>query len=177
MAPPPAEPPPDAEEQARSTGDVYAELALAGERGAPELRRGRAAARVLNGEVAEVLFALQLMQLSQLTIPLNDSFDYAETDLYVEGDTARFERILLESTVGESAALQLLGSGWLRLDDLELDLRFRTRSGLQLVRDLAGGLSDQLYEIQVSGHLARPRRQVNTLPGLRRDRAAAAGPR
>ena len=41
-----------------------------------------------------------------------------ETELYVAGDTAWFERIVLESSVGDTAALQLIGTGWLGLEFL-----------------------------------------------------------
>ncbi len=159
----------DAEGDSRGRGprgELYGSVKFAGERGKPEQRSGRGTMRAVDGSLANVPLILQLAQIMQLTVPLRGELDHADIVFFIDGDRAVFERILLESTIGSAAALQLFGSGELNLRTFELDTRFRSRSGMLLIRDLVGGLSDQLYMIEVTGTLASPRARVVPLPGL-----------
>ena len=57
----------------------------------------------------------------------------------------------------------------------ELDTRFRSRGGVLLVRDLIGGIGDQLYVIKVTGPLGDPKTSVVPLPALSRSPDASNG--
>jgi hypothetical protein len=148
----------------RVPGKVYGSLSLSGLRGEPASKRGRGIVRVVNGHLSSIPLVLQALQVMQLTLPLSGGLDFADADLYIVGDTAHFEHILFESTVGDSAALQLLGEGTLDLTTMEVTARFRPRSGIAILRDIIGGIGDMLYEIEVTGPLSAPQARVVPLP-------------
>ena len=158
---------PDAEGGTR--GELWASLTVAGRRDEPQSRVGRGELRLLGGQVAAIPLALRLVQVLQLSAPLGQGLDYAESEFFITGDKLVFNRILFESTVMDSiAALQLRGEGELDLNSQQLNTRFRSRGGLLLVRDVLGGIGDQLYVIEVSGPLSDPKASIVPLPGLSR---------
>jgi len=161
-------------------GELFGSIQLAGVRGQPELRSGRGSARALGRSLGNLPLVFQIMQVTQLNVPLQGDPDYADLIFYIDGERLVFERILLESTVGDTIALQLIGSGEMNLDSRELNTQFRSRSGMLVIRDFMGGLSDQLYLIEVTGTLGQPRARIVPLPGLTqpdRAREAAAASR
>jgi hypothetical protein len=145
-------------------GLVYASLSMSGLRALPDSRRGRGVVRVMHGKLAALPLTLQIMQVLQLTLPFTGGLDYADADMYLIGDRVVFERILFENSMGENAMLQLLGQGEMNFDTLELDLRFRPRSGVAGIRDIIGLIGDQLYEIELTGTLGEPMSRVIPLP-------------
>ncbi len=148
------------------SGDIFASMSISGLRDDPQSRRGRGLVRILHGTVAEVPLALQVMQVVQLTMPFTGGLDYADADMYLSGDRMIFEQLLFENTLGDLAPLQLFGEGEINIDTLELDVRFRCRSGLVVIRDIIGGIGDQLYEIHVTGPLGNPQARV-ALPSMK----------
>jgi hypothetical protein len=163
---PPAGPPavPPVAQRKPITGQLYANLSLIGERGSGESKRGRGVVRVLNGHLSSIPLVLQAMQVMQLTLPVAGELDYADAELYVLGDTAYFERILFESSVGGAAALQLRGEGTLDLDTMTIAARFRPRSGIAILRDIIGVVGDMFYEIELTGPLRDPVARIVPLP-------------
>jgi hypothetical protein len=147
-------------------GEVFGEFRLAGERGDDASRRGRGMIRALGGNLAAVPLVLQVMNVVKLIAPLRDSFDNAQAEFYIDGERVVFERILLESTLGNLTTLDLQGEGWMTLPATELHARFRSRGGMILLRDIAGGLGDQLYAIEVYGTLGHPQARIVPLPML-----------
>jgi hypothetical protein len=145
---------------ASPSGEVFASIALQGVRDDVAQRTGRGVIRVIHGRVASVPLALQLVQVTQLTAPIRGSLDYADVDWYMSGDRVVFERILFESTLFNNAVLQLIGEGEMQFSTTELNTRFRSRSGLALVRDIMGELSDQFYIIEVTGPLRDPKARL-----------------
>jgi len=145
-------------------GELYADITVSGLRDDAPSRRGRAVFRVLHGKMANIPLALQVVQLVQFTLPFSGSLDYADADAYIVGDRAYFERILLESTSGKNAMLQLFGEGDVDINTLELNVRFRSRSGVAIIRDVVGGVTDRLYGIEVTGPLSDPKARVVPLP-------------
>ncbi|MHC5001663.1 MAG: hypothetical protein ACYTJ0_00930 [Planctomycetota bacterium] len=153
-------------EDAEVRGQVFAGLTLSGDRGDPTSRRGRGVLRIVDGQVASIPLLLQLVQITQLTLPVSGIIDYADVDFFVAGDELTFERILFESTVGENAPLQLIGEGHMDLESFELDTLFRSRSGWLVLRDLVGGIGDQLWVIRVTGPFDDPEASLLPLPAL-----------
>ncbi len=146
-------------------GMLFGGVAISGIRGRPDLLRGRGIVRAIDN-VAQVPIAQQVMQLVNLTWPFTGSLDFAEAEFFIAGRSLTFERILFESTVGDFAPLQLIGEGQLDLPSLELDTRFRSRGGWLIVRDVVGGIGDQLYVISVTGPLHDPQAAIIALPTL-----------
>ena len=54
----------------------------------------------------------------------------------------------------------------MNFDTFELDLRFRPRGTFEPLRDIIGGINDQLMVIKVTGPLSDPQSSIIALPGL-----------
>jgi hypothetical protein len=149
-----------------SEGRLYGSVALCGQRGVAASRRGRGTVRAL-GSVTQLPLVLRVMQVTHLTAPvLWGDPDYLDSEFFIAGDTLTFERLLFESSFGQTSPLQLLGTGDLDLRTQELDATFRSRGGW-FFRDVLGEIGDQLYVIRVTGPLSNPAASVVALPGLR----------
>ena len=142
-------------------GELFGALTLAGDSDMPSSRRGRGAARVIHGQIANMPVALRLLQLLELMPPISGSLDFADAAFYITGDRVIFDRLSLECLT-----LQLLGEGEMDFNSLELDLQFRTRGTLGLVQDLVGGISDRLLAITVTGPLSDPKAKIVPLPAI-----------
>lgn len=147
-----------------SSGDLYANFSIGGRRGQPASRTGRGSVRVMHGKMVSVPLLMQLMQVAQLSMPLAGNFNFADADLYVQGDKVIFERILFESTMGNASMLQLFGEGEMNFDTLELNTRFRSRGSTPILRDIMGEIGDVLYCIEVTGTLSDPKARIVPLP-------------
>jgi hypothetical protein len=110
-----------------------------------------------------------------LTLPV-DGLNYAETEFYLVGDRVYLERVLLENTLRDNALLQIEGAGTLDLASFELDARFRSRSGVAVVRDVVGGIGDRLAAIRVTGPLWDPEASVMPLPSSEAKRTVPPRP-
>lgn len=156
--------PGDNDNKRASTGDLFANLALHGRKGDPESRTGRGVVRVMHGNMVNVPLLMQLMQVVQLSMPLAGNFDFADAQMYVQGDRVVFERILFESTMGKTSMLQLFGEGEMNFETLELNTRFRSRGSTPILRDIMGEIGDVLYCIEVTGPLSDPKARIVPLP-------------
>lgn len=157
-------PPAAGGDRREAAGELFASFSMSGRRGEPATRAGRGVVRVLHGKMATIPLGLQVVQMLQFTLPFSGDLDYADADMYIEGDRIHFERILLESTVGSNAALQLFGEGEMNFETLELDTWFRSRSGVAIIRDVVGDIADRLYVIHVTGPLRNPQARIAPLP-------------
>ena len=147
-----------------ATGDLYANLSLSGRKGDPESRTGRGVVRVMHGKMVNVPLIMQLMQVVQLSVPLAGNLDFADAQMYVQGDRVVFERILFESTMGNTSMLQLFGEGEMNFETMELNTRFRSRGSTPILRDIMGEIGDVLYCIEVTGPLSDPKARIVPLP-------------
>jgi len=138
------------------SGAVYADVTIGGTRGDPAGRRGRGIVRIVGGRVASIPIALQLSQLLQFTIPSDGNLDYAGVDFFIDGDTMLMERILLESSSGNNALLQIFGTGELNLETFDLRAWLQARSGIAVIREIVGEISDSFFRIEVTGTLDKP---------------------
>jgi hypothetical protein len=152
-----AEPPPNRREP---TGEVFASVSLQGLRDGVNSRTGRGVIRIIRGRMASVPLLLQLVQITQLTAPVRGTLDFADVSWFLDGDRVVFERIVFESTMFNNAMLQLIGEGEMQFSTTELNTRFRSRSGIALLRDIVGGLGDAFYEIEVTGTLREPKARL-----------------
>jgi len=144
-----------------TTGTLYGGLSIEGVIGSPGARRGRGRLRIMNGRLANNPLTLPLIELSQLMLPIDASLSYGEVSFFIRDQLAVIERVFLEGD-----RLVLMGTGMVRLDDYDLDLRLRTRGRVVGLSDIVGGLNDQIYAIHVTGTLADPSPSIVPLPGL-----------
>lgn len=143
------------------SGDLYGSISVAGDRNNNATRRGRGAMRVVEARLASMPLGLKLIQILHFMPPVNESLDYADSKFFITGDRVVFERLSLECST-----LQLLGEGEMDFNTFELELRFRPRGTFEPLRDIIGGINDQLMAIKVTGHLSDPHTTIIALPGL-----------
>ncbi len=164
-----AEPPPRSGSAPR--GETYGSLSVSGLKGSPETRRGRAAMRVAWGKIASMPVTLRVLQLFELSPPFSGGLDFADIKLYVNGDDVVFERLFFECPT-----LQLIGHGHMIYPGMNLDIRFNTRGTIPVVHDIIAGISDQLFEVEVTGTLSDPKARLVPLPNLGPARPARGEP-
>jgi hypothetical protein len=163
--------------ESASGGIVDARLALEGraaEAAAPQAeapppeRTGRGRILIRDASMAKSPITMRLLQLSQLALPLSSALKTGDIQFYVDGERATFDKFELTTD-----GLVLDGSGTLFTRDFVVDLRFRSRGKLGILSEIVGTVSDQLYEITVTGPLNDPQAGILTLPGLRSPRDSA----
>ncbi|MCH8823778.1 MAG: hypothetical protein IH984_09755 [Planctomycetes bacterium] len=143
------------------SGDLYGSISVAGDGNDKSTRRGRGAMRIVDARLASMPLGLMLIQILQFMPPVNESLDYADSKFFITGDRVVFERLSLECST-----LQLLGEGEMDFDTFQLNLRFRPRGTFEPLRDIIGGINDQLMAIKVTGTLSDPISTIIALPGL-----------
>ncbi|MHC4946755.1 MAG: hypothetical protein ACYTG1_00625 [Planctomycetota bacterium] len=182
LVPPPtdeAAAPDGATARPKLSGELFAQLTLAGQRGRPTSRTGAGAMRVVRGRLAAVPLVMRLLQVTQLTATIGADLDYADVGFYVDGQHVVLDRILFESSFEGIANFQLVGDGTVclmphgdcavrppgtEIEDVAIDARFSTRGAVAIFRELLGGLGGQLYLIEVSGPLRDPDAKIVPLP-------------
>ncbi|MCA9296210.1 MAG: hypothetical protein KC983_06820, partial [Phycisphaerales bacterium] len=157
-------------------GAVYADVTLGGEQGDLTTRRGRGVLRIVGGRVADVPVALQLAHLLQFTLPNEGHLDYAEVDFFINGTIMTMERILLESSSGQNATMQVFGDGRLDLETYDLNAWLHARSGIMVLRDLVGGITDSFFRIEVTGTLGKPVANLVPAGSTSREQRVASPP-
>ncbi len=152
------EPPPQA------GGLLRGRLALEGafgEGASGPSRIGRGRVRVEDGSLAKDPISMRVLQLSQLTLPLNDAIADADVRFFIEGD-----RLVLESVDLSCDTLELAGDGEVDLDELTIRSRFTAKGKVPGVSDLLAPIAGLLYAIDLDGPLADPKASMHPLPGL-----------
>jgi hypothetical protein len=134
---------------------------MAGARNDPAGRRGGGSVRIVDADIPVEPITMSLIQILDFMPPVAPSFNYLDAEFYINGDHATFEQLEVASPT-----LRLAGQGGMSVDSLMLDLRFRTRGSLFLISDVLSVLSDQIYEIAVSGPLNDPQARLIGLPAL-----------
>lgn len=170
--PPPAEAPAitEAAPAGLPTGDrrrgwFDGEIALSGAVGDLATRRGRGSLRIGGGNVIDLPLLFPLMQLSNLQLPNDDKLDFVHSSFYVRGD-----RIVFDELAALAESLSVLGWGEMRLSDFGLNLRFNSRSTLQipLWSPIIDGVRNELVTTRALGTLAEPRFTTEQFSGTRR---------
>jgi hypothetical protein len=152
------------------TGELLGWVSIAGIQGETESRRGVGMIRVENGSLPVTASSLSVLRLSQLSLPSNETITGAEIDLYLEGNKAILDTIVLRSEDSDIADLVIEGDGKIDLETLQIQARLNPRVGLPIIRDIAGALNDHFYSIDVTGDLLGPKVSVIVLPGLSAER-------
>ena len=131
-----------------SKGIMLADLALSGPIGKPEERVGRGFVRVSGGSIVALPGLLNLIEVSNFTLPTGSRLNLAEAELYIDGPTMAFERLSVSSQ-----AIEILGYGTMDWTSRDIDLRFRSRSidPIPVLSNLLEGIRDELITIRVTG--------------------------
>jgi hypothetical protein len=164
---------PSASESAQSTpawrGLMDASLTLSGHAGDVGSRVGRGSLRVQGtpdrpAEVIRLPGMMPLLRLSNFQLPMGERLDFAHSEFHVRGDLLVFDELSVRSR-----SLAIEGYGAMRLPELDLALRFNSRSlsRVALLSDLFEGVRNELVTTTVTGTAYDPRFEFEQLSRTR----------
>jgi len=145
----------------RDPGQVDARLTVQGNRDGITSRCGRGAAVIEQTELARLPIALALLQLGQASINLDPVVERGDFEFTIDRSTVNFERFDLTSR-----NMILRGTGSLDTETRAIALRLANKGTIPLVSDVLGGVSNQLFQIDVRGTLDKPEGSLVPLPLL-----------
>lgn len=151
--PGPVGPPNPFTEPDQSRGVIDARLAVAGFSGDLLSRSGAGAIRIANGDIIKLPMMLPLIQVSNFQIPSKDRLGYLQSDFVIKGDTAVFDHVSLLSD-----SVTIVGAGTLKWPDLNLDMKFNSRSNsrIPIFSGIFEALRNEIVSTRVKGTLAAP---------------------
>jgi hypothetical protein len=151
---------------------MIADLSMSGIVGDPEDRAGRGLVQISGGAVVALPGIINLIEASNLSLPLGSRLDNAEAEFYLDGNTLAFERIS-----ATSRSIEILGYGTMDWLTRGVDLRFRSRSlnRIPILSSVLEGVRDELITTKMTGtpgdltysveQFGSTRRVVNALLG------------
>ena len=151
----------DAQVTSGTEGDLRASFNVRGTIDEPETKFGRGRIVIQNGRMTDSPLTLSILQLSQLMLPISDSFEFGEIDFSIDADTLRLDELMLTSPT-----IEFTGKGEMSLDSWELAVRLFPKGTIPLVSDLISGVTGTLYAINIKGTLDEPVASVEPLPLL-----------
>ncbi len=155
-----------------SRGAMIGDLTLTGPVGRPEQRIGRGTVRIAGGSVLALPGLINLIEVSNLSLPTGATIDLAEASFYVEGPILAFEQLS-----ASSKKVEIVGYGTLNWDTRGVDLRFNSRSihPIPIVSGIFESLRDELITTRVTGELGDLRYSVQQFSGTKRLLGALLG--
>jgi hypothetical protein len=136
-------------------------VTVQGDRSGVAGRRGRGAAVIERTELTRLPIAIALLQLGQASIDLDPVIDRGDFEFTIDRSTIAFERFDLTSR-----NMILEGTGSLDTETRAIALRLANKGTIPLVSDLLGGVSNQIFQIDVRGTLDKPEGSLVPLPLL-----------
>lgn len=137
-------------------GRLTANLTLEGQWDAPSSRRGRGDMLVEGKEMYRIPLLLGLLQITNLSLPINSPFERASVRYGVEG-----ERITLESIELAADQMKMTGTGQIDFAQKRVWMDFVTDSTtwprLPILGDLLRNARHELLRIRVRGTLEEPK--------------------
>lgn len=149
-------------ETARSPSRLTGTVSVSGPvSGDPAERRGSGRLFIRNANLASLPVAMRALQLTQLMLPLSSTVSASEASFDIEGGTALVRRCKLAA-----GTIDLEGSGTVDIATFGLGLRLFAKGTLPIVSDVIGGVTSQIFAIDISGSLAEPKASLAPLPGM-----------
>jgi hypothetical protein len=142
-------------------GLVDARINISGTSAGISTRQGRGSASIRQAELARLPIGVALLQITQLSLSLDPIVQQGEFDFTIDQDRIQFERFDLACK-----DLLLTGEGWLNTESNEIALRLRNRGTMPIISDILGGMTNQLFQIDVRGTITDPIGSLAPLPGL-----------
>jgi len=142
-------------------GRVDARVTVQGDRTGLSGRRGRGAAVIERTELTRLPIAIALLQLGQASIDLDPVIERGDFAFTIDRSMIHFERFDLASR-----NMTLEGRGSLDTETRALALRLANKGTIPLVSDVLGGVSNQIFQIDVRGTLDKPEGSLVPLPLL-----------
>ena len=138
-----------------------ARINIAGTSAGISTRQGRGSATIRQAELARLPIGVALLQITQLSLSLDPIVQQGEFDFTIDQDRIQFEKFDLACK-----DLLLSGEGWLNTESNEIALRLRNRGTMPIISDILGGVTNQLFQIDVRGTITDPIGSLAPLPGL-----------
>ncbi|MFM7053064.1 MAG: hypothetical protein ACKOYN_13180 [Planctomycetota bacterium] len=145
--------------QGRLAGTLTLRGPLGGTPEALAARTGEGRVGVRDATMASEPIAMRVLQLSQLMLPVSGVISACDVDFTVRGAKAQLDRVLLES-----GTLRLDGTGTVDIPTFAIGLRLFPRGTVPLLSDVVGGVTNQLFAIDVTGTVGEPQVAVAPLP-------------
>ena len=142
-------------------GLVDARINIAGTSAGISTRQGRGSATIRQAELARLPIGVALLQITQLSLSLDPIVQQGDFDFTIDQDRIQFEKFDLACK-----DLLLSGEGWLNTESNEIALRLRNRGTMPIISDILGGVTNQLFQIDVRGTITDPIGSLAPLPGL-----------
>ncbi len=148
-----------------TSGKMNGSLSVAVLNGDSPLRIGRCRLAISDMQVGELSPLAKLLQVLKLTEPKDFAFDRMLVDSYIKRDRVFFEQFDLS---GEKLAFS--GSGWMGLQDRNIDLILTARGDRLSAADpsffqsLAEGLSRAVVRMKVTGNVYNPIVETKAFP-------------
>ncbi len=146
-------------------GRLTASLTLEGTSGQPATRRGRGDVAVSGKDMYHIPLLLSLLQITNLSLPINSPFESATARYSVQGQRVAIEDIALR---GNSMTMQ--GSGSLDFDTRKVSLTFVTNNPnwptLPVVGPLLQSARNEMLQIHVDGTIQSPRVSATSLDSV-----------
>ncbi len=143
------------------SGRLGASLALEGDWVDPKSRRGRGDVQVEGKEMYRIPVVLGLLEIANLSLPINSPFNEASARYGLEGQRVTFESIELRSN-----NMLMQGGGTLDFGDKTVRLNFTTDNPnwpkVPVIGDLIQGARSELLQIHVRGTLQQPKVSAGT---------------
>lgn len=124
-------------------------------------RRGTGRVAVRNATLASMPIALRVLQLTQFLPPTTSALTESDAEFAIRGNTAECSHFALSS-----GSLALEGSGTIDIPTFGMAMRLYPRGKVPLFSDIVGGLSNQLFAVDVRGTLAKPETSVAPIPAM-----------
>ena len=157
------------------TGRLAAALDIQGRWDQANALRGRGDIQIRQGVMYELPLAVGMLQMANLSLPLNQSFDAAQISYVVKDDQIVFERIRFDSNVpsaqrGFVSNVSLEGQGQMDLNTRQVELLLTSDNpqGMKFgpLTDMIKGFKDQLLAVRVTGTLDAPQTSVEQLSAV-----------
>jgi hypothetical protein len=132
------------------SGELSASLALEGDWSDPRSRRGRGDVAVHGREMYKIPLVLGLLQITNLSLPINSPFNEGSSRYTVEGETVTFDSLELRSR-----DMLMSGSGQLNFASKKVAMSFTTDNPnwpkVPIIGDIVQTAKHELLQIHVRG--------------------------
>ncbi|HON69132.1 MAG TPA: hypothetical protein PLS23_21860, partial [Phycisphaerae bacterium] len=152
----------------RLKGTIEGKLALSGQFGRPEMRKGSGSVVIHEAQMAKLPMILGIMQVVHMSLDDDNAFHDALGDFIVDGDDIILERIDLRGK-----AISMVGAGRVQASDLATHLILLVGSPLNLPRmgvlsELVEGVAREVMEVHVEGTLHTPLLRADIVRSVRK---------
>jgi hypothetical protein len=129
--------------------------------GSVDTRTGSGRVAIRNASLASLPVAMRVLQLTQLMLPGSGTISASDAEFTIRGNTAEVTRCELAA-----GTIQLSGKGTMDIPTFGIGIRLFPRGTLPIVSDVIGGVTNQIFAIDLSGTLSEPKASVAALPGI-----------